>query len=857
MPITGDMAPTNLPAWNAWRHLRQHEELLARSTERLSSGLRINRAEDDPVGLAVADRHELTRRGLQVAVSNIEQATSMLQTAEGAIGSIVEIVQSIREKAVEAASATTQDARNAAQTQIDQWLAEIDREASETVFSGRKLLLDGSLTGFVSTDSPSLSAYLRGTPVSPGSYFVDVNVAPGTGQVLEAGPFTLRASLNDQYAAGVRGRALDVSQNLLSAYGAGHPPLAEDDFTLWTNHEWSSIPWGTTGNVNRRDYRLETASALGPGTGDDVVALSAFSVADPTAHAGFQISEAAGDMPTSVRSYLRAEITAIAGTGVVGDTITLNGLATQSVTMRVSRVDDDGTVASASIALDGTQLVAGQDLPALVTSAGYTAVYNTADSLSRVQMGQVADTFSKGDVLLLSLDPGGLFAAGDVTIRLTREGLGTDPAVLPAADTTGTSLSGAAGDQPRRIGLRSYVASSVAGADGWEVAVTVPYLDALAAAQVGAGRFRLGEQGDTVAAAPRTVDFNLEATTLAERATYLRNLAEFASGTAGLFDAGGRTMQVHALGNQAGLAFGGGETLEQAARGFRDALRLPSQYGGLGLSVDADLSRWSGVDANLGVFVDHPAVTGEESLAGALILRSPVVGPEGRLAFSGDGDLIDAFGFAQLSAAVAPQFTVTLRDSLTGLAVGARTTAQPRALDMPSGVDLVLSPDQGVSVTWDNTAKELVYEANGSTDTYGLHVAPNLMMIQTGAMAGDTVPTPIGEVSTASLGLAGALVVDQSHARETIGRADAAIDKLSLEQTRVGAYVERLQSAKTLDELAAEYSTAAERNIRGVDAAREVIEWMSQQLLSDQASAMLAQANLHPSTVWSLLAPRR
>jgi len=136
---------TNVSALNAYRNLVVTGSLLAKSQEKLSSGLRVNRAADDAAGLAISEKLRGQVRGLQQAVRNAQDGISLIQTAEGALNEVHAILQRLRELAVQAANDTmTADDRNAIDQEAKQLLAEIDRIANNTEFNTKKLL-DGSL----------------------------------------------------------------------------------------------------------------------------------------------------------------------------------------------------------------------------------------------------------------------------------------------------------------------------------------------------------------------------------------------------------------------------------------------------------------------------------------------------------------------------------------------------------------------------------------------------------------------------------------------------------------------------------------------------------------------------------------
>jgi flagellin len=137
---------TNVMSLNAQRNLSTTSSSLATSMQRLSSGLRVNSAKDDAAGLAIAERMSAQIRGSNVAIRNANDAISMFQTAEGALGKVADSVQRIRELAVQAANGSlSEDDRDNMQEEVDQLTAEINRVATNTKFND-VALLDGTFT---------------------------------------------------------------------------------------------------------------------------------------------------------------------------------------------------------------------------------------------------------------------------------------------------------------------------------------------------------------------------------------------------------------------------------------------------------------------------------------------------------------------------------------------------------------------------------------------------------------------------------------------------------------------------------------------------------------------------------------
>jgi flagellin len=131
----------NVEAQNAHRQLSSTNMKLSASMERLSSGLRINRAADDAAGLAVSEEMRTQIRGMNVASRNALDGVSLVQVADGALGGVNDMLQRIRDLAVQAANGTLTDLqRNNLDQEVQSIMAEIGRVASDTEFNGIKIL---------------------------------------------------------------------------------------------------------------------------------------------------------------------------------------------------------------------------------------------------------------------------------------------------------------------------------------------------------------------------------------------------------------------------------------------------------------------------------------------------------------------------------------------------------------------------------------------------------------------------------------------------------------------------------------------------------------------------------------------
>jgi flagellin len=131
------MINTNVVSMNAQRNLTTSQSSLATSMQRLSSGLRVNSAKDDAAGLAIADRMNAQVKGINVAIRNANDGISLAQTAEGALATVSDALQRMRELAVQAQNGTngTSDRANL-DTEYQALSQEITRIASQTKFNG-------------------------------------------------------------------------------------------------------------------------------------------------------------------------------------------------------------------------------------------------------------------------------------------------------------------------------------------------------------------------------------------------------------------------------------------------------------------------------------------------------------------------------------------------------------------------------------------------------------------------------------------------------------------------------------------------------------------------------------------------
>ncbi len=149
----------NIESMNAHRNLLMNDRALSKSLERLASGQKINRASDDPAALVISEHMRAQISGMEQAIRNNEVAISLVQTAEGSMNEISNILVNLRQRAISAANvgASDQDMIDANQAEIENALASIDRVVSTTQFGHYKLLDGTNAAKTVTNEDGSIS----------------------------------------------------------------------------------------------------------------------------------------------------------------------------------------------------------------------------------------------------------------------------------------------------------------------------------------------------------------------------------------------------------------------------------------------------------------------------------------------------------------------------------------------------------------------------------------------------------------------------------------------------------------------------------------------------------------------------
>lgn len=193
--------------------LSRNESKLMTSSERLSSGFKINAAKDNPSGLAIAKRMNAQLRGISVASQNATDGISVVQTAEGTMMEMQDMVKRINELAVKAANGTMlEEDRKIIQEEVDQLKVELQRLSDTTDFNGQRLLNgDFDLKGYTSDPNVKVNTFTE--EVNPGQYVIEITK---TGNELTGGAvISSNAAEGDSFVAG---SDVKVNGNTLTFY---------------------------------------------------------------------------------------------------------------------------------------------------------------------------------------------------------------------------------------------------------------------------------------------------------------------------------------------------------------------------------------------------------------------------------------------------------------------------------------------------------------------------------------------------------------------------------------------------------------------------------------------------------------
>ena len=230
---------TNLQAMGSLRTLQNTNTELGMRQLRLATGSRLNRAEDDSAGYSIAKKLEARVRGQAQALANIGDAKSMLTVAEGSLGTVMDILQTMKEKTIQAANDTLGDSeRTAVESQLDALSAEVSDIISETTYNGVSLFTSSSFSFQVNAESgdtfTSTVGTLSAAQLSIDDTSVDVSSAANASTALSNIDTAIQTVANKMASIGDDQKRLSFKQDNLAVsmnnYEAARSRIEDADF---------------------------------------------------------------------------------------------------------------------------------------------------------------------------------------------------------------------------------------------------------------------------------------------------------------------------------------------------------------------------------------------------------------------------------------------------------------------------------------------------------------------------------------------------------------------------------------------------------------------------------------------------
>ena len=411
---------------------------LTKTIKSLSTGLRINSASDDASGLAVSEKLRAQISGLNKAATNAQDAISMLQTAEGAMGSMTSMVQRIRELAVQAGDpAYTSNDRAMLQLEVDQLKQEIDRVSTSTEFNTKKLL-NGDAAALWSASNGNIEAIVKGA-AAEGNYKVSYDLDPGRNAVYKSNIMRL--------GEGEMSYNIDTNGTSITKFDNIQGMLRGSDMTIKVKGTAattaSAVFTGGTGGMNSAAMTAAgfTSTALATVTGGNSYSIEFEALGKRTASGTGQIRFRVMNTKTGELSEWKTASVNSAGavlnasaisTGLAGlDKPVLTSAAT-TFTATAAWISGDkmlvnvagvrassSTSATIQIGSTGSTLHINADATNSATATTHTVYTSQMDNAGNVYYGSMDIKFEKGAIVsgTASID---ILGEGDVASKYTK-----------------------------------------------------------------------------------------------------------------------------------------------------------------------------------------------------------------------------------------------------------------------------------------------------------------------------------------------------------------------------------------------------------------------------------------------------
>ncbi len=830
----------NMNALNAHRMMTGNTAASGKSMEKLSSGLRINKAGDDAAGLAISEKMRGQIRGLDQASRNAQDGISLIQTAEGALQETQSILQRMRELAVQGSNDTNVEIdRTQIQNEMDQLASEINRIGNTTEFNKQKLL-KGDLS--ISGDGKAIDN--AAVTTTKGAGITAINV--GSTAVAPTGVYDVAVTSNT---------------------------VAQIETSIQSNVTDASVSAGDTVDLAGGAYKIaitaeNTKQIDGPATD----ATSILNTASGNTAITLESNSSLNDVNHTL-SVQKDQIYSTIGSGLDIKAGTVNTVDSGTYTIETSRTINDAVVTdNGGDTLKADGVISNFTMAANATTAQAAAINNgSANSLT-------INVVDGGD------------STADITFTF-------NDGVNPASTVT---ISGAAGDGAKTLQVAGLqfdvdVDAIIGGLDLTDaVADTGTYdgqvIDIASGAALDQVKVTKGAQSDTQTIQSNTngdLAFNLDGAVGAE-ITLTSTGASFVSGNTLSTTVQSQysvSLEETVSGNQIGtntvitelqlasnpnsltnLSFGGSGALIDLS-----ATALQGKAAGASYDVTFDVETAAGYTAELQK-ADGSAVDGAKySLSSAAVDNTTIdLGRDVVLTYDG----ADLSGSGEVYFGVnanVTEFTFKLTND------GGATTYDTQTAKAGETVEF----NNGISLTTDASTL-----ANSINTTFKVEntTVDNSLSMQTGANGGQSFSVDISDMRSQALGVTGDTsggaathgavfkstksvtngtnntkeeysldVSTHEKATAAIEVINDAVDRVSEERSKLGAFQNRLEHTIANLGTSSENLTAAESRIRDVDMAKEMMSFSKNNILSQAAQAMLAQANQQPQGVLQLL----
>ncbi|MDR2529159.1 MAG: hypothetical protein LBD04_09120 [Synergistaceae bacterium] len=251
----------------------------------------------------------------------------------------------------------------------------------------------------------------------------------------------------------------------------------------------------------------------------------------------------------------------------------------------------------------------------------------------------------------------------------------------------------------------------------------------------------------------------------------------------------------------------------------------------------------------------YHAMSSTGHVPGTIEIRSLTLGSDGKMSFAGDEDVLKAFGLSVLQKPSEVVYSATVSN-----AHGPYNSTIPGSGPIPFITTGTFSVTGNRLIGLIHPSVDVIFSAFGVLSATGpqeysfyLHLKDNTTVFQIGANEGEDMSVHIGDMRSLGLGLNGVIVTNREAAARSITIIDNAIDKVSTQRAKLGAYQNRLEHTINNLTVAGQNLTAAESRIRDTDMAKEMMNFTKLQILMQAGTSMLAQANAMPQNVLTLI----